>query len=96
MKPREPSLQNKVFYHKDGETLINERMSAMIPDDSEPQGFLISEYYYKDGKIHGDPGIIYADNRREKWENGVFIEVTSYEEDINKEVTKKLTPHLKR
>ena len=92
MKPREPSLEGKIFYNKDG-TLINERMTAMIPDDEEAQGYLMSEYYYKDGKIHGDPGIIYADNRREKWENGVFIE--SSEDFIDKETTKRLMPHLK-
>ena len=92
MKPREPSLEGKIFYNKDG-TLINERMSDTILDLDEANNFLISEYYYKDGKIHGDPGIIYADNRREKWENGVFIE--SDEEYINKETTKKLMTHLK-
>ena len=92
MKPREP-LQGLVFYNRDG-TLINERMTAMFPDYEEPDGDLMSEYYFKDGKIHGDPGIIYADNRREKWENGVFIE--SSEDFINKETTKRLMPRIKK
>jgi hypothetical protein len=74
MQPREPILQNGVFYEKDGVTLLEGRRNLMIHDDDSPHGFKVTEYYYKDGKIHGSPGIFYHDGRMEKWEDGRFIE----------------------
>ena len=74
-KPREPEFIDKVETNDDEQPLQG-RFVRKTPCEEHPIGWITTEYYFTNGKLHGSPAIIYPDGRKEDWENGVFVRVT--------------------
>ena len=73
-KARQPELENRIFKDKQNKPYQG-TMFLMIPDFSQPLSFLNIEFFFKDGKIHGERAIKYPDGYEETWENGKFIKM---------------------
>ena len=71
---REPELIGKVFTDEKGKKYQGQRF-LMVLDRTMPSGFLNTEIWYKDGKVHGKPAIRYPDGLTEEWKDGNFVAV---------------------
>jgi hypothetical protein len=75
-KTRHPDLEDKIEKKDDG-TLFNGQFSISYPYPQDQSGIGYDFVNYKDGKVHGDPGIECIDGVKELWENGKFIKRTA-------------------
>ena len=73
-KPRQKELEDKIFKDEKG-VLYHGQRFLMEPSPDVPFASLKTEIWYKNGKIHGKPAIVYPDGLEEHWENGKFIEM---------------------
>jgi antitoxin component YwqK of YwqJK toxin-antitoxin module len=75
MKPRQPEFENKIFSGDEGN--YNGWRVLVSPDfeNEKGSGFVEIHIFYKDGKVDGDPAILYPDGLEETWENGKFVKV---------------------
>jgi hypothetical protein len=71
-QPTQKELEDKVFTDEEGEMYQGQRFID-VPDVTRPEGFSSTEVWYKDGKIHGTPGIRYPDGLEEDWNHGKFV-----------------------
>jgi len=72
--PREPEFSGKVFKDEKGKPYQGERVIG-IPDCSSATMYQEIIVFYRNGKLHGDPAIIYPDGLAETWEDGVFVRI---------------------
>jgi hypothetical protein len=75
-KTRYPDLENKTEKEKNGE-LRNGQFTFSYPVPKSQSGLGYDFIYYKDGRVHGTPGIECMDGLKEKWKNGKFISIMS-------------------
>jgi hypothetical protein len=73
-KPRQPELEGKTFKEKDGK-LSQGQINILLPDPDNNANTIYTLIWYKDGKIHGRPAIIYYDGLEEEWHDGKFVSV---------------------
>jgi hypothetical protein len=74
MEPRQPELANKIFYDENKKKYNGQRFLQKA-DNEMPSGITLTEVNYLNGKIHGNPAIIYPDGLEEDWQNGNFVKV---------------------
>jgi len=73
-KPRNKDLEGKTFKNSNGEKYNGQRF-IIFPDDGSSPLIKNIEVWYLDGKLHGNPAIIYPDGLTEEWREGKFIRV---------------------
>jgi hypothetical protein len=73
---RSPEYQHKIFSNPEDKKLYEGLMFFDVPDLNHPTGFSSTQIFFSDGKVHGNPAIIYPDGLEEQWEKGVFVRVT--------------------
>ena len=74
MIPREPKLIGKSFLKENKP--LNGRYVYKTPNPNHPTGWTKTVYFFKNGKLHGTPAMIYPDGREEDWDNGNFIKIS--------------------
>ncbi|MCL2411889.1 MAG: hypothetical protein FWC97_09640 [Treponema sp.] len=78
MTPRQPQLQNKVFKDDKGVPYNGQRVIVVPTKDKNYfSGYIETWVTYNNGKLHGNPAIIYPDGLEEEWDNGKFVKISS-------------------
>jgi len=78
LKPRQPEFANRVFKDEDGTPYQGQRVIVLLdPDPDSLSGLLHIKVEYRNGKLHGDPAIVYPDGLEETWEDGAFVKIKS-------------------
>lgn len=72
--PREKENEGKIFCDEDGQPYDELRILTVFSQDN-PFKYSETFVWYKEGKIHGKPGIMYPDGLEEIWEDGKYIGV---------------------
>ena len=76
MSARQPELIGKTFTDEDGHKYEGWRYLTKYTNNPEyPTGMIITDVQYRNGKVHGNPAIVYQDGQEEQWDNGQFVKI---------------------
>jgi len=74
MQPRQKELVGKTFFDKEGNKYEGWRY-ILEKNEKMDTGYDETQVRYKNGKLHGEPAIVYQDGREEDWQDGFFVKV---------------------